>query len=463
MLVILTGPSCIGKTTAIQLIIDELGFETIIPYTTRARREGQSDGRFLRHITHEEFQGIVNTFSGKYWVQPIDGDYYGYNQEDLDERVADTSRNYIIEAHSKIAFEIQRKYRKHCFLIYLDFTSQQALKTRICDRFKDEKTIELRLQHAEEEREQSHKYLYIIKNDDVKKIHERLLIVVEDCVERHQITTKTSSSSASGALLASDLKEVLADGSIKIFEGDTQSEVQKSYKDIVRENLKDDFLELSLDRFYRKSSKNYKRKFDLAEEINSLEYEKIFKSGKIPSSGIKLNPGEFIIGQTYEKIEMPNNLIALLTGRMSYALLGISIDLSAYILQPKHNNVIPLQIKNNSPFPIVIYPRTKLVQVVFIRTISESNSNNGRERKTFRGDLLSTWYEDEIYNKIQRSSKVLNNSDNLKRIINIGGDLGSLVAAIIAIIALTKGVVVLCIISAFIIFTLMIMRWFRHR
>lgn len=69
-----------------------------------------------------------------------------------------------------------------------------------------------------------------------------------------------------------------------------------------------------------------------------------------------LAPGEFILGFTYEKICVPNNLIGLVEGRSTYARLGISVHQTAPWIQPGWRGPIVLEIMNNGPLTVELTP-----------------------------------------------------------------------------------------------------------
>ncbi len=57
-LVVLSGPSGVGKTTVAQRLVDRGGYVRSVSVTTRQRREGEVDGLDYRFITHAEFEQL---------------------------------------------------------------------------------------------------------------------------------------------------------------------------------------------------------------------------------------------------------------------------------------------------------------------------------------------------------------------------------------------------------------------
>ena len=69
-----------------------------------------------------------------------------------------------------------------------------------------------------------------------------------------------------------------------------------------------------------------------------------------------LDPGEFILALTYESIRVPNNMIALIEGRSTYARVGLSMHQTAPWIQPGWSGPIVLEIMNSGPFRIELAP-----------------------------------------------------------------------------------------------------------
>jgi dCTP deaminase len=79
-----------------------------------------------------------------------------------------------------------------------------------------------------------------------------------------------------------------------------------------------------------------------------------------------LDPEEFILAQTYERLWIPSHLIAMVEGRSSYARAGLSMHQTAPWLQPGWNGQITLEIRNSGPFFIELTPTEDMpCQVTF--------------------------------------------------------------------------------------------------
>ena len=69
-----------------------------------------------------------------------------------------------------------------------------------------------------------------------------------------------------------------------------------------------------------------------------------------------IEPGEFVLAFTYEKIRFPDNLIALIEGRSTYARVGLSMHQTAPWIQPGWSGPIVLEMINNGPLTIELTP-----------------------------------------------------------------------------------------------------------
>lgn len=102
----------------------------------------------------------------------------------------------------------------------------------------------------------------------------------------------------------------------------------------------------------------------IKEDTNYEKFTRLIKVGKYKI----LQPGEFILGLTKEKITLPDNICAWLTGRSRFARLGLSIHITASFIQPGISNKQVLEIKNVSKIPLILYPGVRICQIILMKT-----------------------------------------------------------------------------------------------
>src|SRR5689334_7798157 len=80
-----------------------------------------------------------------------------------------------------------------------------------------------------------------------------------------------------------------------------------------------------------------------------------------------LHPGEFVLGQTLERVTLPNDLVARLEGKSSLGRLGLLIHSTAGFIDAGFGGNITLELSNVANLPITIYHGMPIGQISFMR------------------------------------------------------------------------------------------------
>src|SRR3954447_2410657 len=80
-----------------------------------------------------------------------------------------------------------------------------------------------------------------------------------------------------------------------------------------------------------------------------------------------LHPTEFVLGQTLEWVELPDDLVARLDGKSSLGRLGLLIHSTAGFIDPGWDGHVTLELSNVANLPITIYPGMKIGQISFMQ------------------------------------------------------------------------------------------------
>jgi dCTP deaminase len=83
-----------------------------------------------------------------------------------------------------------------------------------------------------------------------------------------------------------------------------------------------------------------------------------------------LHPGEFVLGQTLEWVELPDNLVARLEGKSSLGRLGLLIHSTAGYVDPGWKGKLTLELSNVAKLPIALYFGMKIGQISFFEMSS---------------------------------------------------------------------------------------------
>ena len=80
-----------------------------------------------------------------------------------------------------------------------------------------------------------------------------------------------------------------------------------------------------------------------------------------------LHPGEFVLGQTLERVRLPNDIVARLEGKSSLGRLGLLIHSTAGFVDAGFEGNLTLELSNVANLPVTIYYRMPIGQISFMR------------------------------------------------------------------------------------------------
>lgn len=111
------------------------------------------------------------------------------------------------------------------------------------------------------------------------------------------------------------------------------------------------------------------------------DYEEEFLIG---SGGLTLFPGEFILTATVEEVHIPDDVLAFVYMKSTWARAGLN-HLMAGVIDPGFHGVITLEL--HAAAEVTIKPNARIVQIVFHRLNEKAKSPyNGR----YQGQTTAT-------------------------------------------------------------------------
>ncbi|MGM0218875.1 guanylate kinase [Enterococcus sp. AZ126] len=167
LLIVLSGPSGVGKGTVRKAIFDseENDFQYSISMTTRKMREGEVEGVDYYFRTKEEFEAMIEAGEMLEYAQYV-GNYYGTPLSYVNETL-DKGKDVFLEIEVQGAEQVKEKVPDGVF-IFLTPPDLSELKSRIVGRGTDDHdVIEERMRVAREEIEMMALYDYAVVNDKV--------------------------------------------------------------------------------------------------------------------------------------------------------------------------------------------------------------------------------------------------------------------------------------------------------
>jgi dCTP deaminase len=86
-----------------------------------------------------------------------------------------------------------------------------------------------------------------------------------------------------------------------------------------------------------------------------------------------VQPGEFVLGVTLEKIKLADDLVARVEGRSSLGRLGIIVHSTAGFIDAGFEGTITLEITNINRMPVALYPGMRVCQLAFEEMTSKAD------------------------------------------------------------------------------------------
>ncbi len=175
--VVITGPSGVGKGTLIRLLreqLPELGLS--VSATTRDARPGEQDGVDYHFLADAEFDRLVSEGA---FVEHAEyaGRRYGTLRSELDQRTG-SGEPVVLEIEVQGARQI-RDTIPNALLVFIAPPSREALRERLVGRGTDApEVVERRLRVAEEELAAQDEFAHVVINDRLEDAVRELVTVV---------------------------------------------------------------------------------------------------------------------------------------------------------------------------------------------------------------------------------------------------------------------------------------------
>ena len=177
-LIIITGPSGVGKGTVVKEILDKnYDIWLSISATTRKPRVGEKDGENYYFLTDESFKDMIDNKEFLEWAQ-FAGNYYGTPLSTVNEKI---EKGFIVllEIEVEGAKQIKDKFPE-ALSIFLMPPSKEELEKRIRNRGTEkEEAINKRLNRANYEIASSSKFDFVLTNHDVDETVNRVLKIIK--------------------------------------------------------------------------------------------------------------------------------------------------------------------------------------------------------------------------------------------------------------------------------------------
>jgi len=177
-LIILSGPSGVGKTTLrrrVQKKIDPLSFS--ISWTTRPPRPGEKPDQDYHFVSPEQFEKQIRREGFLEWAR-VHNDYYGTPSKPVQTWLRQ-GRDVLLDIDVQGAGQVKRKMPEAVSIFILP-PSREELKRRLARRRTESpQALRLRLRNAEKELADWPRFDYAVINADITDALKSLSAIIQ--------------------------------------------------------------------------------------------------------------------------------------------------------------------------------------------------------------------------------------------------------------------------------------------
>lgn len=178
MLIVLSGPSGVGKGTVRKEIFDsdDNDFQYSVSMTTRQMRPGEVDGKDYYFVSKEEFEDEIKSGGMLEYAKYVDN-YYGTPLNYVNETL-DSGKDVFLEIEVNGAMQVRAKCPDGVF-VFLTPPDLMELKQRLIHRGTDAMdVINKRIEKAVGEIKMMQNYDYAVVNDQVQNAVEKIKNII---------------------------------------------------------------------------------------------------------------------------------------------------------------------------------------------------------------------------------------------------------------------------------------------
>ena len=177
LLFIVSAPSGAGKTTVVERLVEQTPqLRMSRSYTSRAARQGETDGVDYNFVTRERFEAMVAAGAFLEWAD-LFGNLYGTSAADT-ERILESGSDVVLVIDVQGARQVRRRGAETTAIFVMP-PSFDVLEQRLRGRSKDsEVAIQRRLHVARQEVAAFAEYEFLVINDELAAAVERLRSIV---------------------------------------------------------------------------------------------------------------------------------------------------------------------------------------------------------------------------------------------------------------------------------------------
>ncbi|KAJ9700199.1 hypothetical protein PVL29_005831 [Vitis rotundifolia] len=168
IIIVISGPSGVGKDAVIKKLREAReGIHFVVTATSRAKREGEVEGKDYYFVSKEEFLGMISRNELLEYAL-VYGDYKGIPKQRIREYMA-MGYDIVLRVDIQGASTLRKIFGDSAVFIFLVAESELALVKRLIDRKTETKeTLLVRIATAREEMNHMKNFDYVVVNAEGK-------------------------------------------------------------------------------------------------------------------------------------------------------------------------------------------------------------------------------------------------------------------------------------------------------
>jgi guanylate kinase len=178
-LLVLSGPSAVGKGTLASFIIaNNEDFELSVSATTRSARSGEVAGESYIFVTDQEFSKLIESAQLLEWATVHGQHRYGTPRLPVEKALAE-GKNVVLEIDVQGAFQVKQAFPA-ALLVFVNPPSFEELEARLNKRGTESpEDKRLRLETAKSELLQAESFDFQVINDEVARCAQEVVDLVK--------------------------------------------------------------------------------------------------------------------------------------------------------------------------------------------------------------------------------------------------------------------------------------------
>jgi len=176
MILIITGPSGVGKNTIIDSLAKKLEFTFSVSHTTRPKRVSEVNGKDYYFISKQEFQSMINN-NELIEFEEYGGFSYGTSRKELNQEGL-----VILDLEVNGATKLLNNNPEFVGL-FIDIEDKELIK-RLKNRGHNSKFISKRMELASKQRQYKDMYDYKIENVDINTSVNEIIDIIYKLEDR---------------------------------------------------------------------------------------------------------------------------------------------------------------------------------------------------------------------------------------------------------------------------------------